>query len=64
VQVQPGSDDVTLLAADTRSVLSRGAWSSSGAKSFDYVVCGQRSLVLRVARHSPARRFTLQLSAP
>jgi hypothetical protein len=45
-------------------VLSRGAWSSSGAKTFDYVVCGQRSLVLRVTRHSPARRFTLQLSAP
>jgi hypothetical protein len=64
VQVQPGSDDVTLLAADTRAVLGHGAWSSSGAKTFDYVVCGQRSVVLRVTRHSPARRFTLRLSTP
>jgi hypothetical protein len=64
VQVEPGSDDVTLLAADTRAVLSRGAWSSSGAKTFDYVVCGQRSLVLRVTRHSPARRFTLRMTIP
>ncbi len=64
VQVQPGSDDVTLLAADTLAVLSRGAWSSSGGKTFDYAVCGQRSLVLRVTRRSPARRFTLRMTIP
>jgi hypothetical protein len=64
VQVEPGNDDVTLLAADARTVVGRGAWTSSGAKSFSSTACGQRSFVLRVTRHSPGRRFTLRLSAP
>ena len=63
VQVAPGSDDVALLAEDGR-VLRSGAWTSSGAKSADYVVCGRRTVVVRVTRHSTARRFTLRLSTP
>ena len=64
VSVQPGSDDVTLLAADTRAPLARGAWTPAGAKTADLTVCGQRTFLLRVTRHSSARRFTLRLSAP
>jgi hypothetical protein len=64
VQVEPGSDDVMLLGSDARTVVGRGAWTTSGAKSLDYNVCGQRSLVLRVTRHSTARRFTLRVSVP
>ena len=63
-QLQPGSDDMTLRAQATGELLARGAWSSSGAKTFDFNVCGQRSLLLRVSRHSTARRFTLRLSTP
>jgi hypothetical protein len=63
-QVQPGSDDVTLVASDGGATLARGTWSSSGAKAFGYVVCGQRTFVLRVTRHTAARRFTLRLSTP
>jgi hypothetical protein len=64
VQVQPGSDDVSLAAAAGGTPLARGTWSSSGAKAFEYAVCGQRTFVLRVTRHTPARRFTLRLSVP
>ena len=64
VQVKPGSDDVALLAPDTRALLAQGSWTSSGSKAADFTVCGRRSVVLRVTRHSAARRFTLQLSAP
>jgi hypothetical protein len=63
VQVVPGADDVTLLGDDGR-LLRRGAWTSSGAKAADYLVCGQRTVVVRVTRHAPARRFTLRLSVP
>jgi hypothetical protein len=63
-QVQPGSDDVRLLAPDGRTPLAQGTWSSSGAKALDYVICGQRSLVVRVTRHTSARRFALRLSLP
>jgi hypothetical protein len=64
VQVQPGSDDVMLLAGDKRTSIAHGTWNSSGGKAFDYVVCGQRSFTLRVSRNASARRFTLRLSIP
>jgi hypothetical protein len=64
VRVQPGSDDVTLGVAGGGSSLARGSWTSAGAKAFEYTVCGQRTFVLRVTRHTPARRFTLRLSVP
>jgi hypothetical protein len=63
-QVQPGSDDVTLFAADGRTVLARGTWSTTGAKAFDAVICGQRSVVVRVTRNATARGFALRLSVP
>jgi hypothetical protein len=64
VQVSPGSDDVTLSIAGAGAPLARGSWTSTGAKALDYTVCGQRTFVLRVTRHSPARRFTVRLSVP
>ena len=64
VQVEPGSDDVSLAPAAGGPPLARGTWSSSGAKAFEYVACGQRTFALRVTRNTPARRFTLRLSLP
>jgi hypothetical protein len=63
-EVRPGSDDVTLVPAAGGAPLARGSWTSSGAKAFAYTVCGQRTLSLRVTRHTAARRFTLRLSVP
>jgi hypothetical protein len=60
--VQPGSDDITLLSSDSGRTLARGVWTRAGAKGVDYTVCGQRALALRIARHS--RAFTLRLSVP
>jgi hypothetical protein len=62
--VQPGTDDVKLFAADGRMLLANGSWSTSGTKAFDYEICGQHTFVLRVTRHAAARRFTLTLSTP
>jgi hypothetical protein len=62
-QIQPGSDGVTLLGSEGRT-LARGSWSSSGAKGFDYDICGQRTVVLRVTRHTSLRTFTLSVSVP
>ena len=64
VQVAPGSDEVTLLGDQPRTVLGRGSWTSSGTKTIDSVVCGRRAYVLRVNRHTAALRFTVRLSAP
>jgi hypothetical protein len=62
--VQPGTDDVKLFAADGRTLVASGSWGSSGTKAFDYEVCGQHTFVLRLTRHAAARRFTLTLSTP
>jgi hypothetical protein len=63
-QVQPGSDDVTVFAADGRTLLARGSWTASGAKALDYGICGQRTIVLRVTRDTPIRHLVLRLSVP
>jgi hypothetical protein len=64
VHVQPGSDDIALLASDSRTLLARGAWGTSGDKAFSYEICGQHSLVLRVTRHAASRQFKLRVSLP
>ncbi len=63
-QVSPGSDDLQLLAPDGRTVLSQGWWTTTGGKALEYQICGRRSFLLRVTRHSAAPRFTVRLSAP
>jgi hypothetical protein len=62
--VQPGTDDVRLFAADGRTLLANGSWGTSGTKAFDYEICGQHTFVLRVTAHAAARRFKLTLSTP
>lgn len=63
VQVQPGSNDVALVGPDG-GTLARGSWSSSGARALDYVICGQRTVALRITRHTSRRAFTVRLSVP
>lgn len=59
-----GGDGVTLLAGDGRTVLATGSWTSSGAESIEYRVCGGHSVKVRVTRGSAGARFTLRVQAP
>jgi hypothetical protein len=59
-----GADDVTLLSSDGRSVLATGSWTGSGVKAANYLVCGKRSLEVRVKRGGTAARFSLRVTAP
>jgi hypothetical protein len=59
-----GANDVTLLSGDGRTVLATGSWTSSGARSIEYRVCGARSVRVRVTRGGAAARFTLQVQVP
>jgi hypothetical protein len=46
--------DVALLDARRRTVLATGLWNSRGTKVLSTTVCGQRSVVVRVAFKSAA----------
>jgi hypothetical protein len=59
-----GADDVTLLSGDGQAVLARGSWTTSGAKSVEYRICGARSVRVRVTRGGAAARFILQVEKP
>jgi hypothetical protein len=59
-----GADDVTLLTGDGQTMLARGSWTTSGAKSVEYRICGARSLKVRVTRGGAATRFTLRVERP
>jgi len=62
-QVTPGADDLTLMSADGRTLLARGTWSTGGARTVDYHVCGQRTVLVRVTRDT-SPRFSLRIAAP
>jgi hypothetical protein len=59
-----GADDVTLLTGDGQTVLATGSWTTSGAKSVEYRICGARSFQVRVTRGAAAARFTLHVERP
>jgi hypothetical protein len=59
-----GADDVTLLTSDGQTVLAHGSWTTSGAKSVEYRICGARSFKVRVTRGGAAARFTLHVERP
>lgn len=59
-----GADDVTLLSGDGQAVLAKGSWTTSGAKSVEYRICGARSVRVRVTRGGAAARFILQVEKP
>jgi hypothetical protein len=53
-----------LLSADGRTVLARGLWSGTGKQRLTRRICGERSFVLRVTRHTGPARFALSIDAP
>lgn len=55
---------LALLAADGRSVLAKGTWSSTKDQTLSFTVCGHRSVVLRVSLAGPAGRFALTVRTP
>jgi hypothetical protein len=59
-----GADDVKLLSADGRTVLSTGTWNSTAGKSLEYRVCGARSVQVRITRGGSPARFTLRVARP
>ena len=57
------TDRLELLGADG-TVLARGLWSGTSAKRLAFVVCGQRSLRVRVTLGGAAGAFALSLARP
>jgi hypothetical protein len=57
------TDRLELLDTDGR-VLSRGLWSGTSAKRLSFVVCGQRSLRVRVTLGSAPGAFGLTIARP
>jgi hypothetical protein len=56
-------DTLELVGANGR-VLARGLWSGSRTRRLSYVVCGQRTLSLRVALRGAPGRFDLVVTRP
>lgn len=56
--------DLSLRAEDDATVLAKSLWSGVSERKLAFQVCGQRSLVLRVARTGPAGRFKLVVTRP
>jgi len=59
-----GLHEVTLLAADRRTVLQKGLWSSMTMKTMTRTLCGERSLFLRVTRKGALGRVTVTATTP
>jgi hypothetical protein len=59
-----GSNGLQVLDAHGRTVLARGSWTSGGGQQAETTICGQRSLVVRVARGGRAQSFALRISQP
>ena len=57
------TDRLELLGADGK-VLARGLWSGTSAKRLAFVVCGQRSLRVRVTLGGSAGAFALSIARP
>ena len=57
------TDKLELLAADGR-VLARGLWANSSSKRLAFVVCGRRSLTLRVTLGGTPGTFGLSVARP
>lgn len=60
-----GAGDLKLLSSDGRKVLATGSWTSGGGKSVEYVICGERSVMVRVTTAArTATRFRLLVRKP
>jgi hypothetical protein len=59
-----GTYDVTLVAANRRTVVGRADWVGQRAKRFDGSVCGQRSLFVRVTQKGTLGRVRVSATTP
>jgi hypothetical protein len=59
-----GLHEVALFAGNRTTVLQRGQWVSQRAKRLSRVVCGQRSLFVRVTPRGTAGQVRVTVSAP
>jgi len=59
-----GTQEVALVAGNRRTVLQRGQWVSQRAKRLSRVVCGQRTLFLRVTQQGGLGSVRLTVSTP
>jgi hypothetical protein len=57
-------DTIDLIGAAPALMLAHGAPSGATSQSLSFLVCGQRSLKLRVTRHGGAGPFTLRITHP
>jgi hypothetical protein len=55
-------DDVSVVGDG--HVLAQGLWSGLHEKTLGYQICGQRSLVLRVARKGAPESFAVRVTQP
>jgi hypothetical protein len=61
----PGTRPYTLsLLSTDGKTLATGLWSGARTQTLSFVVCGQRSLLLRVVRGGPAGTFSLAITKP
>jgi hypothetical protein len=56
--------DVDLLSGDKRTAVGRGLWSGAAEKALRGTIRGERSLVLRATRRSPAGSIETQVRRP
>jgi hypothetical protein len=59
-----GTHEVTLLTANRKTVLARATRSGARVRRVTATVCGQRSVVLRIARSGPPAPVVVILSVP
>jgi hypothetical protein len=63
IRLAQGTDDLELIG-DSRAVLARGSWTTTGAKSLHYRICGRRSLTIRVRATGRPTPFALRVTKP
>ena len=55
---------LTLLGADGKSVLATGLWTAQTAQAATFTLCGQRSVIVRVAGDGMPGKFTVVTTTP
>ena len=63
IRLAQGTDDLTLIG-DAQKVVAKGSWTTGGAKSVQFEICGQRSLTIRVRATGRPAPFTLRVTKP
>src|SRR5262249_23336600 len=55
---------LTLLDSDGKTVLATGLWTARTAQAANFTLCGQRSVIVRVAGDGRAGKFTVVTTTP